>query len=69
MARRKRADKRIILPDPKYNDRLVAKFVNSLMLDGKKSLAESVFYGAMDTIEEKLKEDTLKVFKLSLIHI
>ena len=52
MARRKRADKRIILPDPKYNDRLVAKFVNSLMLDGKKSLAESVFYGAMDTIEE-----------------
>ena len=57
MARRKSAEKRVILPDPKYNDRLVTKFVNSLMLDGKKSLAERVFYGAMDTIEEKLKED------------
>ena len=69
MARRKRADKRIILPDPKYNDRIVAKFVNSLMLDGKKSLAESVFYGAMDTIEEKLKEDPLKVFKRALDNV
>jgi len=69
MARRKSADKRVILPDPKYNDRLVAKFVNSLMLDGKKSLAERVFYGAMDAIEEKLKEDPLKVFKRALDNV
>ncbi|MBJ90902.1 MAG: 30S ribosomal protein S7 [Woeseia sp.] len=69
MARRKRADKRVILPDPKYNDRLVAKFVNSLMLDGKRSLAERVFYGAMDAIEEKLKEDPLKVFKRALDNV
>ena len=69
MARRKRADKRVILPDPKYNDRLVAKFVNSLMFDGKRSLAERVFYGAMDAIEEKLKEDPLKVFKRALDNV
>mgnify|MGYP001316598451 FL=1 len=69
MARRKSADKRVILPDPKYNDRLVAKFVNSLMLDGKKSLAERVFYGAMDAIEERLKEDPLKVFKRALDNV
>ena len=69
MARRKRADKRVILPDPKYNDRLVAKFVNSLMLDAKRSLAERVFYGAMDAIEEKLKEDPLKVFKRALDNV
>ena len=69
MARRKRADKRVILPDPKFNDRLVTKFVNSLMLDGKKSLAERVFYGAMDSIEERLKEDPLKVFKRALDNV
>ncbi len=69
MARRKRADKRVILPDPKFNDRLVTKFVNSLMMEGKKSLAERVFYGAMDSIEERLKEDPLKVFKRALDNV
>lgn len=69
MARRKRAEKRVILPDPKFNDRLVTKFVNSLMMDGKKSLAERVFYGAMDSIEERLKEDPLKVFKRALDNV
>ena len=69
MARRKRAEKRVILPDPKFNDRLVTKFVNSLMMDGKKSLAERVFYGAMDSIEERLKEDPLKVFKRALANV
>ena len=56
MARRKRATKRVVLPDPKFKDRLVTRFINSLMIQGKKSLAERVFYGAMDIIEEKMKE-------------
>ena len=69
MARRKRATKRTVLPDPKFNDRLVTKFINSLMLKGKKSLAERVFYGAMDVVEEKMKEDPIKVFKRAMDNV
>ena len=69
MARRKRATKRQVLPDPKYKDRLVTKFVNCLMIQGKKSLAERVFYQAMDIIEEKMKEDPLKVFKRAVENV
>jgi len=69
MARRKRATKRLVLPDPKFKDRLVTKFVNCLMIQGKKSLAERVFYQAMDTIEEKMKEDPLKVFKRAVENV
>lgn len=69
MARRKRATKRIVLPDPKYKDRLVTKFVNVLMVQGKKSIAERVFYKAMDIIEEKMKEDPLKVFKRAVENV
>ena len=69
MARRKRATKRAVLPDPKFNDRLVTKFINSLMLKGKKSLAERVFYGAMDVVEEKMKEDPIKVFKRAMDNV
>jgi small subunit ribosomal protein S7 len=69
MARRKRATKRLVLPDPKFKDRLVAKFVNCLMIQGKKSLAERVFYQAMDMIEEKMKEDPLKVFKRAVENV
>lgn len=69
MARRKRATKRTVLPDPKFKDRLVTKFINSLMLKGKKSLAERVFYGAMDVVEEKMKEDPIKVFKRAMDNV
>lgn len=69
MARRKRATKRVVLPDPKFKDRLVTRFINCLMIQGKKSLAERVFYNAMDIIEEKMKEDPLKVFKRAVENV
>ena len=62
MSRRRAAEKRKILPDPKYQDLVVAKFTNSLMLDGKKSVAERIIYGAFDLIEKKAGQDPLKTF-------
>ena len=62
MSRRRAAEERKILPDPKYKDLVVAKFTNSLMLDGKKSVAESIIYGAFDLIEKKAGQDPLKTF-------
>jgi len=62
MSRRRAAEKRKILPDPKYKDLVVAKFTNSLMLDGKKSVAEGIIYGAFDLIEKKAGQDPLKTF-------
>lgn len=55
MSRRHRADKREILPDPKFGDLVLSKFVNNIMLDGKKSKAESIVYGALDAIRQKEK--------------
>lgn len=55
--RKGRPKKRIILPDPKYQDRLVTQFVNNLMFSGKKSIALTIFYEAMDLVEEKVKEE------------
>ena len=66
MSRRVSAPKREIIPDAKYGDRLVAKFVNSLMLAGKRSTAEKCLYGAFDIIEERYKEEPLDVFKKAL---
>ena len=66
MSRRHRAEKREVLPDAKYGDRLVAKFVNSLMMAGKRSTAEKCLYGAFDIIEERYKEEPLDVFKRAL---
>ena len=66
MSRRTSAPKREIIPDAKYGDRLVAKFVNSLMLAGKRSTAEKCLYGAFDIIEERYKEEPLDVFKKAL---
>jgi small subunit ribosomal protein S7 len=63
MARRRSAQKREILPDPKFKDKLVAKFINNLMLGGKKSLSERIFYDSMDFIQGKMNEDPLSVFK------
>lgn len=63
MPRRRKAAKREILPDPKYGSTLVTQFVNCLMLDGKKSKAESAFYGSLDMIEEQSGQGGLTVFK------
>ncbi|APF17649.1 30S ribosomal protein S7 [Caldithrix abyssi] len=67
--RRRRPPKRKILPDPKYKDAVVAKFINNLMLDGKKSVAEKTFYSALDLIEKKLKKDPLEVFKKAMENV
>ena len=67
--RKSKPKKRIILPDPKFNDVMVTKFVNNLMLQGKKSTAFEIFYDAMDIIEEKLKENPLEVWKKGLANI
>ncbi len=69
MSRRHRAEKRIITPDAKYGDEVVAKFMNSIMLAGKKSVAEQIVYGAFDQIETKLKSDALPVFKQALENV
>ena len=63
MARRRVAQRRDILPDPIYNSTLVTKFINGMMWEGKKSVAEEIFYGAMEKIGEKTGEEPLKVFK------
>jgi small subunit ribosomal protein S7 len=66
MSRRVSAPKRQIIPDAKYGDQLVAKFVNSLMLAGKRSTAEKCLYGAFEIIEERYKDQPLDVFKKAL---
>ena len=69
MPRRRVVEKRKILADPKFQDRLVAKFINDLMRQGKKSTAEQICYGAFDQVEAKLKDDPLKVFKKALDNV
>ncbi len=64
--RKKRAEKKYLKPDPKFNDVLVSKLVNSIMYDGKKSVARSVVYGAFEIIEDKTKKDALDVYKKAL---
>ena len=66
MARRRVAQRREILPDPIYNSTLVTKFINGMMWAGKKTVAEDIFYGAMDKIAEKTGEEPLKVFKKAI---
>jgi small subunit ribosomal protein S7 len=69
MSRKGKAQRREILPDPKFRDKLVEKLINKLMLDGKKAAAEKIVYRAFGLISEKTKEDPLKVFKESLENI
>lgn len=69
MSRKAHISKRKILPDPKYHDKLIAKFINKVMLHGKKSLAEGVVYGSFDLIQQKLSDDPMKVFKQALENI
>jgi len=69
MSRRRAAEKRQILPDAKYGDLVVAKFMNCLMLDGKKSAAEKIVYGAFEMIESKGGQDPVQVFKTALENV
>lgn len=67
--RKAKPKKRYILPDPKFQDTLVTKFVNYLMVDGKKSLSYSIFYGAIDIVSEKTGENGLEVWKKALNNV
>lgn len=70
--RKSKPKKRVILPDPKYHDTLVTQFVNNLMLNGKKSVAFNIFYGAMDMIAEKAEKEglsSLEMFKKALENV
>jgi small subunit ribosomal protein S7 len=69
MSRRHRAEKREIIEDAKFGDSVVTKFMNSIMYDGKKSVAEAIVYGAFDIIEAKAKSDPLQVFKSALDNV
>jgi small subunit ribosomal protein S7 len=69
MPRRREVTKRKIVADPKYHDRMVAKFMNNLMYRGKKSLSERIFYGAMDIVESRSHEDPLKMFKKAMENV
>ncbi|MCC0051606.1 MAG: 30S ribosomal protein S7 [Rhodobiaceae bacterium] len=69
MSRRRQAEKREILPDPKFGDIVVTKFMNSVMRDGKKSVAESIVYDAFEQIESKAKADPLGVFHQALDNV
>ncbi len=67
--RKARPRKRIILPDPKFNDVLVTKFVNNLMMGGKKTIAYKIFYEAIDVVSERTSEDGLEVWKKALNNV
>ncbi|MGV8833816.1 MAG: 30S ribosomal protein S7 [Devosia sp.] len=69
MSRRHRAEKRDVIPDAKFGDLVLTKFMNSLMKDGKKSNAESIVYGAFDIVEAKVKQDPIEVFHTALENI
>src|SRR3546814_11958378 len=69
MSRRHRAEKRDVIPDAKFGDLVLTKFMNSLMKDGKKSAAESIVYGAFDIVEAKVKQDPIEVFHTALENI
>lgn len=66
MPRRQRVVKRVLLPDPRFNNRVIAKFINSIMQKGKKSLAEHIVYGALDSIEGRLRRPGVEVFEQAM---
>jgi small subunit ribosomal protein S7 len=69
MPRRREVPERVVVPDAKYNSRLVSKFIKSIMKDGKKSIAESILYDALDIIEKKSKEPAKKVFEQAIENV
>ncbi|WP_455475207.1 30S ribosomal protein S7 [Bartonella sp. B17] len=69
MSRRHRAEKREINPDPKFGDLVITKFMNAIMFDGKKSVAERIVYGALDVVENKVKSDPVALFHKALENV
>jgi small subunit ribosomal protein S7 len=69
MSRKHRAEVREVLPDPRYQDMVVTKFINTIMIGGKKAVAERIFYDALELIQQKTGEEPLKVFKKALSNI
>jgi small subunit ribosomal protein S7 len=69
MSRRRKADKREVIPDPKFGDNVLTKFMNAVMYDGKKSVAEGIVYGALEMIEGKTKLNPLSVFQQALDNV
>ena len=69
MPRRREVPQRTVLPDPKFGDDTLAKFINVLMLDGKKSVAERIVYGALDQVASKTKEDPVEIFTRALDNV
>jgi small subunit ribosomal protein S7 len=69
MPRRAAAQRREVLPDPVYNNRLVTQLINKVLLDGKKSVAERIVYGAFDIVEQKMGQDPLSVFKKAMDNV
>lgn len=69
MPRRREVPERVVVPDAKYNSRLVSKFIKSIMKDGKKSIAESILYDALEIIEKKSKEPAKKVFEQAIENV
>ena len=69
MARRRRPEKREILPDPRFGDQVLSKFMNSVMEDGKKSVAEGIVYGALETVETRARKEPLGVFHDALNNV
>ena len=69
MSRRHRAEKRVINPDPKFGDLILSKFMNNLMYEGKKSIAEGIVYGAMEIVQTKSKADALAIFHSALDNV
>lgn len=69
MSRRHRAERREVIPDAKYGSLILSRFMNSVMRDGKKSVAESIVYGALDTVEAKAKHDPVEVFIQALENV
>lgn len=69
MPRKGKVPKRDVLPDPKYHSKLVTKFVNGIMWEGKKSVAEGILYGALDIIAKRLNDDPLKVFEQAVDNV
>ncbi|GGA55427.1 30S ribosomal protein S7 [Nitratireductor aestuarii] len=69
MSRRHRAEKREINPDPKFGDLVISKFMNAVMFDGKKSVAESIVYGALERVREKTKQEPVAVFHSALDNV
>ena len=69
MSRRRTAEKRIVLPDAKYGDKVVTKFINNVMEDGKKAVAEKIVYSAFDILSSKTKQDALSVFNEAIENV